>query len=565
MSFRGILAWLTVGIALLVAVYWLEIFAPEASRGAPWLELPELPLTVRLAIGAYLLAAFAFAAFLASRRGPPAAPPRRPALKWIATAFGATVIGGQATLVFAGSWAAVFLLPAAILPTLAVMAYILRRLGALVNWRLLSVAFVAGTFLAPLVALVLTPLVMLSLVLAQGTPQAALLTALAPMIVLYSIATPLAEEAAKQVGVVMLRHRLRRVSDAFLVGAATGAGFAIVEDLLFISLDLHPVDWPATVAMRALSHLIHPLLAGLISIQVYTTTQNPIAARDRLLRSYLIAVMLHGLWNLPWVVIFQLRPIWDPLGGYLSREQADLGANLLLALVTALLFLPLVLAMWKVLAVALEQLKLPMYRTLDEERGALFQTSRWRLVSRLTTFVARQTRLAAISDRQPAARAPEPLTESAATETPVNAGFGRRLAAWILDLLLVSALPIGLAAYLPAARPADVPGWLPIPVLAVAIVGFLVISLIGRRSPGKALLRLRLVDHRGRLIGRGRLLAREVLAKPLSAVWLLLGFLWTAWDEDRQGWHDLLAGTNVVRMRRGDPVLSTPHPKPILP
>jgi hypothetical protein len=135
MTFRAILPWLTVGIAMVVAVYWLETFAPPSSRGVVDADVLELPGRVWLVIGAYLLAAFTVGAILMRRRTADTMPSRRPALKWLAAALVATVVGGQATLVFAEPWAVAFLAPAAILPTLLVMTYLIRRLGKKVNWR----------------------------------------------------------------------------------------------------------------------------------------------------------------------------------------------------------------------------------------------------------------------------------------------------------------------------------------------------------------------------------------------------------------------------------------------
>jgi uncharacterized RDD family membrane protein YckC len=34
-----------------------------------------------------------------------------------------------------------------------------------------------------------------------------------------------------------------------------------------------------------------------------------------------------------------------------------------------------------------------------------------------------------------------------------------------------------------------------------------------------------------------------------------LGFIWIAFDHDRQAWHDKIAGTVVVRAKRGVPLL----------
>jgi uncharacterized RDD family membrane protein YckC len=37
----------------------------------------------------------------------------------------------------------------------------------------------------------------------------------------------------------------------------------------------------------------------------------------------------------------------------------------------------------------------------------------------------------------------------------------------------------------------------------------------------------------------------------LSAIAIGLGFIWVAFDSERQGWHDKIAGTTVVRPPRG--------------
>ncbi len=45
------------------------------------------------------------------------------------------------------------------------------------------------------------------------------------------------------------------------------------------------------------------------------------------------------------------------------------------------------------------------------------------------------------------------------------------------------------------------------------------------------------------------------LAAAFSIVVLFLGFFWIAWDKDKQGWHDKIAGTVVLRLPRGTPLL----------
>ena len=45
------------------------------------------------------------------------------------------------------------------------------------------------------------------------------------------------------------------------------------------------------------------------------------------------------------------------------------------------------------------------------------------------------------------------------------------------------------------------------------------------------------------------------LAAGLSFIVLFLGFLWITWDPDKQGWHDKVAGTVVLKLPRGTPLV----------
>jgi uncharacterized RDD family membrane protein YckC len=69
-------------------------------------------------------------------------------------------------------------------------------------------------------------------------------------------------------------------------------------------------------------------------------------------------------------------------------------------------------------------------------------------------------------------------------------------------------------------------------------------------TPGKMALRLRIVDAKsGQTLSTGQCVIRY-FAYLLSTLPLFLGFLWIAFDRRRQGWHDKLAGSVVVRGKR---------------
>lgn len=45
-------------------------------------------------------------------------------------------------------------------------------------------------------------------------------------------------------------------------------------------------------------------------------------------------------------------------------------------------------------------------------------------------------------------------------------------------------------------------------------------------------------------------LLREIIGKLISSIIILLGFIWIIFDDKRQGWHDKIAETYVVRTDR---------------
>jgi uncharacterized RDD family membrane protein YckC len=75
------------------------------------------------------------------------------------------------------------------------------------------------------------------------------------------------------------------------------------------------------------------------------------------------------------------------------------------------------------------------------------------------------------------------------------------------------------------------------------------------RTPGKALLGVRVTRTDGTPVGLGRAVVRS-LGYLVSGI-LLLGFLWVLVDPGRRAWHDRLAGTVVVYDRRPGPARPT--------
>ncbi len=173
------------------------------------------------------------------------------------------------------------------------------------------------------------------------------------------------------------------------------------------------------------------------------------------------------------------------------------------------------------------------------------------------------------------------------------AGFWWRVLAWLLDsviLALADALvglatglrqvgihmepsgdePATAAAFTPAALHSvqfPMPGHLHVHggglsllSLLLAIAYFVLLeSSRWQATVGKRVCRLRVTDLAGRRIGVGRALGRYA-GKFVSALLLGIGFLMVGWTRHKQGLHDLMAHTLVMRLRPADAVFAFQPP-----
>jgi uncharacterized RDD family membrane protein YckC len=124
-----------------------------------------------------------------------------------------------------------------------------------------------------------------------------------------------------------------------------------------------------------------------------------------------------------------------------------------------------------------------------------------------------------------------------------RAGFWLRFGAWFMDGFIVGAASEILDFALHRAI-ASVLG-------LVLAIGYYVYFEGGPRGAalGKQFMNIRVVDiHTGDPIGYPRAFVRWI-SHILSAIVLLLGYLWFFWDSENQCWHDKLAGDVVVPTR----------------
>ena len=130
-----------------------------------------------------------------------------------------------------------------------------------------------------------------------------------------------------------------------------------------------------------------------------------------------------------------------------------------------------------------------------------------------------------------------PPAEVAAAE-PDLAGFRRRVAAGALDFIPMICL--GAAA--------GVGGRV---TLLVFLVYCVVMWILRSSTVGGMVCRIRVIRLDGGPLAPSDAVVRG-LASVFSFAFLGLGWLWAAWDERKQAWHDRAAGTIVVYEGAGE-------------
>jgi len=149
-----------------------------------------------------------------------------------------------------------------------------------------------------------------------------------------------------------------------------------------------------------------------------------------------------------------------------------------------------------------------------------------------------------------------PSLAPAAGQTVQVIGFGRRLVAYIIDAIVLNVVSgclgfaIG-AASLPAAassREASAGANLVAGLLGllIGVVYFVAFWATTGQTLGKMALGIKVISTDGSPVSWGKAIVRYV-GYIISGLVLFLGFIWVAFDARRQGWHDKIAGTYVVR------------------
>lgn len=143
------------------------------------------------------------------------------------------------------------------------------------------------------------------------------------------------------------------------------------------------------------------------------------------------------------------------------------------------------------------------------------------------------------------------------------AGFGRRFLAYWVDFIIL--FPIGLVVQqmmgvnpfavfqaqtleqLQQIQQSSAGGLPTIVSLALALAFFLIMWVnFDGATPGKKLMAIKIIKADGSKVTYPVAFIRYI-GYFLSAFIFALGYLWIIWDKKKQGWHDKIAGTTVVK------------------
>lgn len=136
-------------------------------------------------------------------------------------------------------------------------------------------------------------------------------------------------------------------------------------------------------------------------------------------------------------------------------------------------------------------------------------------------------------------------------------GFFPRLVAYIIDdiivlvgIVIVSAI-FGLSGYATGQVTTEAAfGVLNGIGLIIALVwtfGYFIFFWSTRgQTPGKMIMGIKIVSTDGGPVTVGKAILR-LIGYAVSGIVIYLGFLWVIWDKDKQGWHDKIARTYVVK------------------
>jgi len=146
-----------------------------------------------------------------------------------------------------------------------------------------------------------------------------------------------------------------------------------------------------------------------------------------------------------------------------------------------------------------------------------------------------------------------------ATEKPLEyAGFWVRLVAYLIDSLIIGAVQLVLTLVLTFTvgllgdfgEQGEAAMGMIVSLFSVVLGLGYAVFFTGHcgQTPGKMALRIKVIHVDGSQISYGRAALREIPAKFISGILLGIGYLMVAFDDKKQGLHDRIANTFVIKL-----------------
>jgi len=156
-------------------------------------------------------------------------------------------------------------------------------------------------------------------------------------------------------------------------------------------------------------------------------------------------------------------------------------------------------------------------------------------------------------------RMDQTVPPAAETEKPLEyAGFWVRLVAYLIDSLIIGAVQLVLTLILTFSvgllgdfsEQGEAAMGMIVSLFSVALGLGYAVFFTGHcgQTPGKMALRIKVIHIDGSQISYGRAALREIPAKFISGILLGIGYLMVAFDDKKQGLHDRIANTYVIKL-----------------
>ena len=153
-----------------------------------------------------------------------------------------------------------------------------------------------------------------------------------------AVLVPAIEELLKPLGVWLLAGKLESSAQGFTLGALSGAGYGLIET---VGASGQVSEWASLLSSRIGTGLLHITTSGLMGAAIVLAWRE--RRYLRLLGTYFLAILLHGLWN-AFAILFTFSNLAELLKqpGQLATIQPAI--IVIMSLLAAALFVILILS-----------------------------------------------------------------------------------------------------------------------------------------------------------------------------------------------------------------------------